>query len=178
MKIKRQKQETATNDRNKSWKVIITAAGLAGWMTLVAGLGPAVLVVACRAALQALSLLLEVHMVPPAAQTICIPTTPALAARRVTVLANHGGFIAEVTEKREGYQLSLFFLAKGRERRLSVNQQVYLCVLLTLLNSPQRSWFPAKRIQVYRWHTAHCGCQHTTHSWSDRARTHVHPCPW
>lgn len=71
------------------------------------GLGTAAMVVAGRAALQAPSPLPQVDIAIPTAQTVSVTTTPTLATRGVTSLANHGGGVAKVTEKRRGYLVSL-----------------------------------------------------------------------
>lgn len=66
------------------------------------GFGPTVLVVAWRAALQALPPLPQVDVVLPTAQTVSVTRTPTLAAGGVTPLANHRGGVAKVTEKQRG----------------------------------------------------------------------------
>lgn len=73
------------------------AAGLAGRVTLAAGLGPAVQVEARRAALQALSPLPQVDVTRPTAQAVFVTRTPAPATRGVASLTNHGVGVAKVT---------------------------------------------------------------------------------
>lgn len=80
----------------------LTAAGLAGGVTFVTGLRLDVLVEAWRAALQALSPLPHVDVVLSTAQTVSVTATPAVSTRGVTLLANHGGGVAKVTEKEGG----------------------------------------------------------------------------
>lgn len=87
------------------------------------GLGPAVLVVAWRAALQAFSPLHQVDVTLPTVQTVSVTTTPALATRGVTSFAKHGGGVAKVTEKERGYLLSLWCSLMKTKRRLCV----YVC---------------------------------------------------
>lgn len=77
----------------------LTAAGLAGGVTLETGGGPLVFVEAWRAALQALPRVLHVHVALPAAQTLCVSTTGTLAAGGVASLTNLRARVAEVTEK-------------------------------------------------------------------------------
>lgn len=66
------------------------------------GLGPAVLVEAWGAALQAPSPLSQVDVVLPTAQTVSATSTPALATGGVTSVTHHGGGVAKVTEKERG----------------------------------------------------------------------------
>lgn len=79
-----------------------TAAGLAGWVTSETVVGPCVMVVGLRAALQATSPLPQVDIVLPTTQAVSASTTPTLATRGVTALTNPGGGVAEVTLRREG----------------------------------------------------------------------------
>lgn len=104
----------------------------------MAGLGRA-LVVAWRADLQAPSRLPEVDVVLPTAQTVSVTTTPTLAARGVTSLANHGGRVAKVTGKER--VISVWFMMFCDEKG---EEALRVCrVLLTSLNSFRRSCFPA-----------------------------------
>lgn len=102
-----------------------TPAGLAGGVTLVTSLRPAVWEVAWRAALEALSPLPQVEVVLPTVQTVFVTTTPTLVTRWVTSITNHGGGIAKVTEKERGC-LVCFLIKKGKET-------LCVCVFFLLL---------------------------------------------
>lgn len=105
-KISQKKKQNNNKYRNKSQQAAFTAAGLAGGVTPVTGLRPSVFIVAWRASLQALSPLAQVYITVTAAQTVSVTTTPTLATRRVTVIASHGGGVAEITGKQNAYLFS------------------------------------------------------------------------
>ena len=86
---------------------MVTVAALARWVTLVTVVGPFLLVVGWRAALQALSPLPQVDVVLPTTQTVPVTTTRTLATGGVAALADHRGGVAKVTEKESGYLFSL-----------------------------------------------------------------------
>lgn len=55
-----------------------------------------------RAVLQALSPMLHVDIVLVTAKTVSVTVTPTPVTRGVTLIANHGGGVAIMTEKERG----------------------------------------------------------------------------
>ena len=153
-----------------SCQASLTVAGLAGGVTPVTGLGPAVMVVAWRAAPQALSRMPQVDVPIPTAPTISVTRTPTLATRGVTALASHVAEVAIVTKKEKGCFVNffMFFNEKGERSRCDVcvsvgssnlSKQVSTQLLPCLKNpSLQTShctlWRPVHDLQV-KWQRSH-----------------------
>ena len=124
-KIQLEKRAT-TYDRNKLRQAFFTAAGPAGWVTPDAVLGPAVLVVAMRATVQALSPLPQVDVASPTSQTVSVTRTRTPAARGITAPAHPGVGVAKVPEKEREYLFSLRLSStKKEEGRISLSNRAF-----------------------------------------------------
>lgn len=141
----------------------LTRAGLAGGVTLVAGLGRALLVVAWRAALQALSPLPQVDVLIPTAQTVPVAATPTLAASGVTAIANHGRGVSKVTAEQSWFTFQC--ICMNKEGRAGEYVYVYLseqtstqpppCLKNPGLQSTHCTlWRPTQDLQL-KWQRSH-----------------------
>lgn len=75
---------------------------------------------AWRAALHALTRLLQVHVLLPTAQAVSVTVSPASAAGGVTVVADHAGGVPKVTGKEKGVFFSFMVSKRGGEGSVCV----------------------------------------------------------